>query len=136
MVPGHRRSPVERLLNLLLDAVGGALGALCRWGLGTVFPPTYGFPWLILGINVAGCLAIAALPALESIRRSTALTLLLGPGFLGGFTTLSAYAEDGRSLLADGRPALALTYLAATLIACTTAVHVARRLTPTHGGTP
>ena len=51
----------------------------------------------------------------------------LGPGVLGGYTTLSTYAEQGRALLADGRAGLAAAYLLGTLAACLVAVTVAGR---------
>ena len=47
---------------------------------------------------------------------------------LGGFTTFSAYADQGRGLLADGRPALAAAYLFGTLAACLAGVTLAHRL--------
>ena len=53
------------------------------------------------------------------------LAVGLGPGLLGGFTTLSAYAEQGRALAADGHPARAGVYLLGTLVACVAAVHLA-----------
>ena len=65
------------------------------------------------------------LPALAVVRRRALLALALGPGVLGGFTTLSAYAEQGRGLLADGRTALAAAYLLGTLAACLVAVALA-----------
>ena len=53
----------------------------------------------------------------------------LGPGVLGGYTTLSTYADQGRALLADGRAGLAAAYLAGTLAACLLAVSLAGRWT-------
>jgi len=47
---------------------------------------------------------------------------------LGGFTTLSTYAEQSRSLLADGRGVLAASYVLGTLAVCLAAVAVAHRL--------
>ena len=84
-------------------ALGGALGALLRWGLGEAVPDGAGFPWTTFAINVAGSFVLALLPALRGVRRSRAAGAGLGPGVLGGFTTLSAYAEQTRALLADGR---------------------------------
>ncbi len=113
-------------------AAGGVLGALLRWLLGEVVPDGAGFPWTTFGINVTGSFALALLPALAAVRVRPLVALSLGPGFLGGYTTLSAYAEQGRGLLADGRPALAAAYLIGTLAACLAAVSVAHRLsTPT-----
>ena len=87
-----------------------------------------GFPWTTFGINVVGSCALAALPALAVVRRRPLVALALGPGMLGGFTTLSTYAEEGRALLADGRTALAATYLLGTLAAALVAVALSHRL--------
>lgn len=110
---------------LLAVAVGGALGALGRWGLGTLLPDGSGFPWTTFAVNVAGCFLLALLPAADVVRRHILLPPLLGTGALGGFTTLSTYAEQGRGLLAGGQEWLALTYLAGTLVACVAAVLLA-----------
>jgi CrcB protein len=109
-------------------AAGGALGAVARWALGEAFPDGSGFPWTTFGINVAGSFALALLPAVAAVRRHRTLALALGPGVLGGFTTLSTYAEQSRSLLADGRGLLAASYVLGTLAVCLAAVAVAHRL--------
>ncbi len=106
-------------------AVGGAAGAVLRHLLGVWFPDGPGFPWTVFAINVVGSLLLALLPALPVVRRRELLAVALGPGVLGGFTTLSVTSEQGRALLADGRPALAATYLLGTLAACLVAVAVA-----------
>ena len=114
----------------LAVAVGGALGALLRWALGDVAPDGAGFPWTTFAINVTGSLALAALPALGAVRRRPALAAGLGPGLLGGYTTLSAYSEQTRALLADGRGGTALVYLVGTLAACLVAVAAVSHLYP------
>lgn len=122
-----RRTPPP--LSLVLAAsLGGACGALLRWWVGELVPDGDGFPWTTLAVNVAGCFALGALPAVAFVRAHPVLPVLLGPGLLGGFTTLSAYAEQGRSLLAEGQLALATTYLGVTLLACVGAVALAHRL--------
>lgn len=109
----------------LAVAAGGAVGAALRHLLDTVAPNGDGFPWTTFAINVIGAFLLALLPALTAVRRSQARTLALGPGVLGGFTTLSTYSEQARALLADDRAALAATYLLGTLAACLVAVMVA-----------
>ena len=109
-------------------ALGGALGATARWWLGDVVPDGDGFPWTTFAINVTGSLALALLPALATVRRRPALAAGLGPGVLGGYTTLSAYAEQGRALFADERWGLAAAYLLGTLAVCLVAVSVAGHL--------
>ncbi len=109
-------------------AVGGGLGAVLRYLLGELTPAATGFPWTTFAINVSGAFALALLPAMAFVRERHLMALALGPGFLGGYTTLSAYAEDGRALLAEARPGLAAAYLFGTLIACLVAVSLAQRL--------
>jgi CrcB protein len=89
-------------------------------------PVGTGFPTSTFAINVVGSFLLAALPALAAVRRQRALAVALGPGVLGGFTTMSGYAEEGRALLDSGQPALAATYLLGTLGACLVAVHLAQ----------
>lgn len=112
--------------TLALVAVGGAVGAALRWGLGEAAPDGSGFPWTTFAINVIGSFALGLVPLLAGSRR---VVLALGPGMLGGFTTLSAYAEQGRALLATGETMLAAAYLVGTLAACLTAVQLASLLT-------
>ena len=112
-------------------AVGGAVGACARYGLSVAFPDPSdgaGFPWTIFAINVAGCLVLATLPAIGAVRRRVLLPPLLGTGVLGGFTTLSTYAEQSRALLAAGNTGLAAAYVVGTLAACLLAVALADRL--------
>jgi CrcB protein len=112
-------------------AVGGAVGACARYGLSLAFPDPAdgaGFPWTVFAINVVGCLLLAALPAVQAVRRRVLLPPLLGTGVLGGFTTLSTYAEQTRALLAAGNAGLAAAYVVGTLAACLVAVALADRL--------
>jgi fluoride exporter len=113
---------------LLAVALGGALGALLRWAIGELAHDGSGFPWTTFAINVSGTFLLALLPALRAVRERPVLPLFLGTGVLGGFTTLSTYAEQGRNLLAAGDIVLAGAYLFGTLAACLLAVTLARQL--------
>lgn len=107
-------------------AVGGAAGALARWGLTEAFPADAdAFPWSTFAINVVGSALLALLPAFAVVRRERLLAVALGPGVLGGFTTLSAYSEQTRALLDHGRTGTAAVYVLGTLAACLVAVAVA-----------
>ena len=119
-----RELPAPRLLAAV--AAGGALGALLRWALTDAFPTdTDAFPWTTFAINVAGAFTLALLPAIDAVRRHRALAVGLGPGVLGGFTTLSAASEQTRALLDAGRTGVAALYLLGTLAAALVAVAVA-----------
>ena len=118
----------------LAVALGGALGAVLRWALGDAVPDGAGFPWTTFAVNVTGSLVLAALPAFAAVRRRQVLAAALGPGLLGGYTTLSAYSEQTRALLAAGQTATALLYLLGTLAACLVAVAAVSRLYPPAAG--
>jgi fluoride exporter len=113
---------------LLAVAAGGAVGAVVRWQLGSWFPTDpAAFPWTTFAINVSGSVLLALLPAVAAVRRHPLLPPALGTGVLGGFTTLSAYSEEARSLLASGHTGTATAYLLGTLAACLLGVALADR---------
>ena len=99
-------SPSLRVLAAV--AVGGAVGALLRFALGTWIPDGDGIPWTTFAINLSGSAALAGLgrPPTWSVRRTPG-PVRSGPGLLGGFTTMSAASEQTRSLLDSGDPLLA-----------------------------
>jgi CrcB protein len=121
-------SPPPLVPAVAVVALGGALGAVARYALTEAFPdPSGGFPWTIFAVNVAGCFLLALLPGLAVVRRRPLLPPLLGAGVLGGFTTLSAYAEQTRALVDTGHVPTAAAYVVGTLAACLLAVAVAAR---------
>ncbi len=122
-----------RAVDVLLVAAGGAVGAALRHLVDVGVPDTL-FPWPTLAINVVGAFALAMLPVLAVVRRSRRVAVALGPGLLGGFTTVSAWAGQTRDLAAGGHVVAAGAYLALTLAAGLSAAalgqHLARRPEP------
>ncbi|MET0998294.1 MAG: CrcB family protein [Marmoricola sp.] len=117
-------------LSLLAGAaaLGGAVGALARWGLTEAFPvPAGHFPWVVLLINVSGSALLAAVPLLPVARRVPWVAVFLGTGILGGYTTMSAASVDTFTLLDTGHPAQALAYSLGTLAAALAAVLLVER---------
>lgn len=118
---------------LLAISLGGAAGALARYGLTLCWPtPPGGFPWVVFTINVTGSFLIGMLMiVITEIRTAHPLVRpFLGVGVLGGFTTFSTYANDIRALLRPETVATALGYAVATpvcaLLAALLAVGVTR----------
>ena len=98
----------------LLVGAGGFAGALARWGLGTAIKTGLGeshnhFPYPTFAINLLGCLAIGIAYGLW--EANTTLRLLLVVGFLGGFTTFSAFGLETLSLIRSGAVANAALYV-------------------------
>lgn len=118
-------------------AVCGALGALARYG--SVQGVTYllgdrdDFPYGTLLVNVLGCFAIGiAAAALVDPHAKTAQTLWLRyglmVGFLGAYTTFSAFSLDTLKQLQDGQPQWALVNVVANCVICLVAVWAGLRL--------
>lgn len=139
---GEPAARAPRRLNpvvLLAVALGGASGALLRHGTDQAFAvAALDFPWPTLAVNTSGSASLALLGVVPAVRGRPVLLGFCGPGLLGGWTTLSTYAEQGRRLLEGGRPGLAAGYLLGTLVgcllACTAAAALGRRLVPPPGG--
>jgi CrcB protein len=120
-------------------AVGGALGALGRHGLGLALPhPTGSFPWATFAVNVTGCLLIGVLVVLVTEWREAhpLARPLLGTGVLGGYTTFSTYAVDAHQMLGAGRLVAAGAYVVGTLVAALAATWLGLRLTRLAVGLP
>ena len=93
----------------LLIFLGGGLGALARWLLGTgiqalaAATPLHRFPVGILACNLLGCFAIGTAFGWFAPKDPPAwLFPLLVTGFLGGFTTFSTFGKDTHQLLTEG----------------------------------
>ncbi|HEX9031094.1 MAG TPA: fluoride efflux transporter CrcB [Streptosporangiaceae bacterium] len=136
------RQPGRRVLGareILLVAMGGAIGSVARYLTGLAFPPpAAGFPWPTFTVNVSGCLVLGFLLVylLDVWPPRPGLRLFLTTGLLGGYTTFSGYAA-GIAHLLDGRAfaladAYALTSLLAGLVAVWSGVTLARRTASLH----
>jgi len=108
------------MLNILLVAIGGAIGSVARYltGMLSIRLLGTGFPWGTLAVNVIGSLAIGIFAELIARRFSAPLEwrLFIITGFLGGFTTFSAFSLDVATLIDNGNLALALTYVALSML--------------------
>ncbi len=96
-------------------ALGGMLGALCRYALSLLLTPLLtrtGFPWSTLTINVSGSFALGVLAALAARNVvSPEWRAAIGVGFLGAYTTFSTFSVDLDGLLTRGEGGRATLYL-------------------------
>ncbi len=105
------------MLNLILVGVGGFFGAISRYGVSQLFPDTK-LHFGTLAVNLIGCLLIGiafGFLSREAITRPAYLILVTG--FLGGFTTFSAFGLDTLKMIHDGAVADALLYVAVSVLA-------------------
>lgn len=106
---------------LLQIALGGAVGACLRHLLGWQVTRLtgMGFPWGTLTVNVLGSF-VMGLAAMYLVRRTDPDLQHLAPflmtGLLGGFTTFSAFSLETVLLVERGRPGLAVTYAAGSVV--------------------
>jgi CrcB protein len=111
----------------VLAALGGALGALARWGLAEALPHSPGgWPWATLAVNLVGCLLIGVLLAVLLARfpHSHWLRPFLAVGVLGGFTTYSSFAVDVVRLTGAGHEVIAVAYVLVSVLGGVLAVVV------------
>ena len=104
--------------NALLVGTGGFLGSIARYWISELAQERLGpaFPWGTLAVNVLGCFAIGALSQLAEVRVfPPEARALLVVGFLGGFTTFSAFGNDTLNLFRAGEPLLGWANIALQL---------------------
>lgn len=97
---------------------GGALGSLARY----VFIGNairflgIAFPWGTLGVNVLGSLLMGTAAGFFASRTQplAGLQAFISIGFLGGFTTFSAFSLDAVNLLQREQGALCIVYMTAS----------------------
>jgi fluoride exporter len=113
----------------LLVGLGGAIGAVARYGTGVLVGQLwrYPFPLATLLINIVGSLAMGLLvgwlaralpPAQNEIR------LFVAVGILGGFTTFSAFSLEVVTLIERGNLGQAAIYVLGSVIVSVVALLV------------
>ena len=120
------RSP--SLVEVLSVALGGAIGTLARFGVGWCSQRLLGdgFPYGTLAVNVLGCflMGLAGYFSLKTHAAPQFVVLAVTVGFLGGFTTFSAFGNETFRHLEAGRPSVALVNVAANVVVGLLAVWV------------
>lgn len=123
--------------GFLLVGLGGAVGSMARYGLGTAIArlwPT-SFPLAVLVTNVLGSVAMGMfigimtrlLPDWQEQAR-----LFVAVGILGGFTTFSTFSLDTVFLIERGEFANAALYIALSVVVCVAGLYLG--LLVTRGG--
>ena len=109
------------MIAAFLVFLGGGIGAATRHGVNIVAARMLGtgFPWGTLTVNVVGSFVMGLLVAWFAFRADASVTqhvrLFLTTGFLGGFTTFSAFSLDTAVLWERGTVGIAAAYVAGSV---------------------
>lgn len=106
----------------LAVALGGALGAVGRFGVNGLIYPLSGdhFPLGTLVVNVLGSvlMGICYVLIIDKALLPMEWRNFLMVGFLGAFTTFSTFSLDAMALWQNGHLFLAFSYILASVILC------------------
>lgn len=125
------------ITNCIVVGIGGALGALARFGLSAFLQTSTSFPWGTFSSNLLGCLVIGVvayfLSSSESLHESLLLPehyrLLLVVGFCGGFTTFSSFILEITAMLHRDALLAPFVYFVATVTGCFACFYLGLTLT-------
>ncbi|MFL2731815.1 MAG: fluoride efflux transporter FluC [Gammaproteobacteria bacterium] len=104
------------MINLLLVGIGGSLGAMCRYAL-TEFIHKYiptNFPSGTFFVNLIGCFLIGVFVGYY-MQNKDSIYFLFIIGFLGSFTTMSAFTIESVNLF-NTNFILAASYIILTIL--------------------
>lgn len=116
-------------MNFLFVALGGALGAVCRYALSLVSVKA-DFPLMTFITNLLGAFIIGVIAG-TAVRKnlSSKLVLFLKTGFCGGFTTFSTFSLEAFNLLQKGAYLTAGLYVVLSLVLCVAGVALGMMIT-------
>ena len=112
--------------TIVMVGVGGALGAMARFGVnhGSVQLFGHGFPWATMIVNILGSFLMGIMIAKFSTMDhvSNEMRSLIITGFLGAFTTFSTFSLDFITMWERGEMIQAFGYMLISVIASITAL--------------
>ena len=111
-------------MNILLIGFGGFLGAVSRYLVNEAvikYIPT-NFPTGILIVNILGCLVIGLVLGNSMISKDN-LYYFFAVGFLGSFTTMSAFSYQSIELF-NTNVLIACSYIIATILLTILATYI------------
>lgn len=121
------------MTQIAFIAVGGAIGALMRFWMsnGIYALLGRGFPYGTLSVNVLGSLMIGILYVvmIERSEFDPVWRALLITGFLGAFTTFSAFSIETMNLLESGEVLKAMLNVFLSVVLCVSACWLGMVLT-------
>tara|TARA_Y100000746_G_C15156307_1_gene307141 strand:- start:182 stop:544 length:363 start_codon:yes stop_codon:yes gene_type:complete len=118
-------------MNIFLICLGGSLGAVSRFYLSNLFNKSENLeiPIGILFVNIFGCFLLGLFYNLMDSNLEKFFTPFLFVGFLGAFTTFSAFSRESLDLISSGNFWAALVYVSVSIFSCLGATWIGMYLT-------
>jgi CrcB protein len=108
------------LLKYLMVGIGGGLGSILRFWLGSYIGSRMGtrFPYGTLVVNITGSFLVGLVFAFLTARTqwSPNWRYLIPIGFIGGYTTFSGFELETLRTIQEGQMGLGLVYVAASVV--------------------
>ena len=124
---------MQLFMQYLVIGLGGALGSMLRFGLGTWIDNTVSkggqiFPWGTIVVNITGCFIIGLFATLTSPEGRWLVPSLARPfvmiGILGGYTTFSSFSWQTLVLFQSGQRWEAAANVLVSVVLCLVGVFV------------
>ena len=107
-------------MTYLTIFIGSGLGGIFRFLISSFIGvrEVGNFPWHTIGVNLIGAFLIGVMVELLALKYSdsTNLNYFLVTGFLGGFTTFSAFSLEGSLMWIKGDYLLLVSYISASIV--------------------
>lgn len=116
-------------MSFLFVALGGALGAVGRYGI-SLIPVKTSFPVLTLVTNILGAILIGFVVGFATDREDISQNTVLfwKTGVCGGFTTFSTFSLESYQLLENKSYVLAGLYILLSVACCIVGIICGKKL--------
>lgn len=113
------------LKNIILVGIGGGLGSIFRYFIGLMITNKH-FPYATITVNVVGSFFIGVIMAIlaKQTHNVEHWYLIITTGFLGGFTTFSAFSWNTFQLMQQQQYAASFLYIGLTFFLTLIAVSI------------
>lgn len=121
------------MYNLLIIGLGGALGALLRFGITDLMARAVGrgFPYGTLTVNVLGSLIMGCVFVLvqQEVLNANNWRPFIMVGMLGALTTFSSFSLDSLLLMEQGQWLKAMLNVSLNVVCCIMVTYLGMQMT-------